>query len=226
MIGYVAYDANLKGERPGILVIHEWWGNNDYSKMRARMLAELGYIAFAIDMYGDGKIAENPEMAMELSSPLYKEPEIATTRINAALHQLKNFPETDASKIAIIGYCFGGSMALNAGKMGVEVLGVVSFHGGLKGVPVQDGISSAMFLICQGGADEFVSEEEIQHFKEVMENEKIPFQFKVYKNATHAFTNPDATEIGKKFNLPIAYNKEADIKSWKDMQIFLKTIFK
>lgn len=226
MIGYLAYDSELKEKRPGILVVHEWWGNNDYSKMRARMLAELGYIAFAVDMYGDGKIAENPEMAMEFSTILYKEPEIAKTRIEAALEQLKKNPQTDDTKIAAIGYCFGGSMVLNAAKQGVELNGVVSFHGGLKGVPPQNGVSMGKFLICQGGLDKFVPEEEIQNFKEEMDNQKIPYNFIVYENATHAFTNPDATETGKKFNLPIEYNKEADMKSWEDMQIFLKSIFK
>ena len=129
--GYVVYDSAKKGKRPGILVVHEWWGLNDYARSRAKQLAELGYIAMAVDMFGDGKTGDNPIAAQELATPFYKNPALSKTRLDAALNKLKEYPETDTANIAAIGYCFGGSMVLNAAKLGEDYKGVVSFHGSL-----------------------------------------------------------------------------------------------
>jgi dienelactone hydrolase len=222
---FIAYDGNQKGKRPAIVVIPEWWGNNDYSKWRARQLAELGYIAIAVDMYGDDKIAADPKQAQEYATPFYKDPALGESRIESAVNKLKEYPQTDATKMAAIGYCFGGSMVLNAAKLGMDFKGVVSFHGGLATVPATAGSTKANILVCHGAADKFVSEADIKNFKSNLDSLKVPYTFNVYPDATHAFSNPDATANGKKFNMPIAYNEAADKKSWSDMKEFLKKIF-
>lgn len=220
--GVVVYDENQKGKRPAVLVVHEWWGLTDYSIMRARKLAELGYIAMAVDMFGNGKIAANPTEAQELTKPFYKDPQLSKTLLDAALVKLKEFKQTDSQDVFAIGYCFGGSVVLNSAKLGADLKGVVSFHGGLAGVPANKDLLKAKILVCHGGNDKFVSENDVNAFKHQMDSIKADYKFVVYANATHAFTNPDATKIGLKFNMPIAYNEKADIDSWNDMKEFLK----
>ncbi len=226
MKGFVAYDESTKAKRPLVMVIHEWWGLNDYTRIRVRQLASLGYIAFAVDMFGDGKTADNPTDATSLSSPFYNNPALAKSRFDAALAKAKSYPEADTSKIALIGYCFGGGMALNIARLGEDLKGVVSFHGTLLGVPTDKNLLKADLLICQGGADKFVSPEQVSQFKHEMDSAGINYTFKSYPDAMHAFSNPNATENGKKFNLPIAYNAAADTASWKDMNEFFGKIFK
>ncbi len=223
--GYIAYDESKKGKRPAIVVIHEWWGNNDYSRYRADMLAGLGYIAIAADMYGGGKEGPTPKEAGELATPFYTNPQLAKERIEAAVNKLKEFEQTDAAQMACIGYCFGGSMSLNAANLGMDFKGVVSFHGGLAVVPAEEGKTKAKVLVCHGAADKFISEEEMKKFKDNMDAMKVDYTLISYPDATHAFSNPDATENGKKFSIPIAYNKAADTKSWNDMKDFFKKIF-
>ena len=225
MKSYVAYDEKQKGKRPAILVVPEWWGNNEYTRTRAKMLAELGYIAIAVDMYGDGKIATDPKEAGELATPFYQNAELDVQRLTAAMNKLKEYAQTDSTKIAAIGYCFGGSMVLNAAKLGMPFKGVVSFHGGLATVPATAGTTRAAILVCHGGADKFISDEELKQFRDNLDSMRVKYDFKVYEGATHAFTNPAATTTGKKFNMPIEYNEAADKQSWKDMQNFLKKIF-
>jgi len=226
MKGYVAYDDNVKGTRPAILVVHEWWGLNDYTKMRARKLAELGYIAMALDLFGNGKNAANPKEAMELTAPFYKDPQLGKARIDAALVKLKGFPQADANRIAAIGYCFGGAVVLNSAKLGENWEGAVSFHGGLAGVPANKDLLKAKLLVCHGADDKFVTQNDVDAFKHQMDSIQADYSFKVYPNATHAFTNPGSTEVGKKFNIPIAYNAEADKNSWNDMKAFFNKLFK
>lgn len=223
--GYVAYDQNQKGKRPAIVVVHEWWGLNDYAKMRARKLAELGYIAIAADIFGDGKTAANPQEAQDLTKPFYQNPALAKTRLDAAIKKIKEYSETDPSNVAAIGYCFGGSVVLNSAKLGSDVKGVVSFHGGLAGVPADKALLKAKILVCHGGSDKFISQNDIDTFKHQLDSIGSVYSFKVYPNATHAFTNPDATETGKKFNMPIEYNAEADKNSWNDMKDFFNVLF-
>jgi dienelactone hydrolase len=223
--GYVAYNEKQQGKRPAIIVVPEWWGNNEYSKSRAKQLAELGYIAMAVDFYGDGKTAENPTDAMAFATPFYKDPKLGLSRIEAALAKIKEYPQTDPDKIAAIGYCFGGSMVLNAAKMGEPFKGVVSFHGGLATVPATSGSTTAKILVCNGAADKFISADDIKNFKSNLDSLKVPYTFIDYAGATHAFTNPQSTATGKKFNIPIEYNEAADKKSWADMKAFFKTIF-
>ena len=189
------------------------------------MLAELGYIAIAVDMYGDGKIAETPEQAQALATPFYKNPNVAKKRIEAAIEKIKSYSETDSNNIAAIGYCFGGSMVLNAAKLGVTLKGVVSFHGGLAGVQAKPNTLKSKILVCHGGDDKFVSADDVKNFKQNLDEVKAEYIFKTYKGATHAFSNPDATANGKKFNMPIAYNEAADKSSWDEMKRFLKSLF-
>ena len=223
-IGFVDYDVNKEGKRPAVLVVHEWWGLTDYPRSRAKQLAELGYIAMAVDMYGDGKIGNDPKTAQDLATPFYKDPVLARTRLDAAINKLKTFTQTDTSKMAAIGYCYGGYIVLNAAKLGANLKGVVSFHGDLAGVPVNKDALKAKILVCHGEADQFVNPE-VAGFKKSMDSAGLDYTFKSYPNATHAFTNPAATENGKRFNMPIEYNAAADSASWNDMKDFFKKIF-
>jgi dienelactone hydrolase len=224
MNGYVVYSDSTSEKRPAVLVVHEWWGLNDYSKKRARQLAELGYIAMAVDMFGNGKTADNPDQAMALAMPFYQNPQLAKTRLDAALAKLKSFPQTDTSRIAAIGYCYGGYSVLNAAKLGADLKGVVVFHGNLGGAPPIKPMKAEV-LVCNGGDDKLVPEQEINNFKKQMDSVGRSYTFKSYPGALHAYTNPLATENGKKFNMPIAYNAEADKNSWNDMKEFLNRIF-
>ena len=224
--GYVVYDENKAGKRPAILVVHEWWGINDYAKNRARQLATMGYVAMAVDMYGNAKSGANPQEAQSLAMPFYIDPLLAKTRLEAALQTLKLNPMVDSTKIAAIGYCFGGYVVLNAAKQGTQLNGVVSFHGNLIGAQPNKDLLKAKILVCHGASDKFVNQAEVDAFKKGMDSIKADYTFIAYDSATHAFTNPMATEIGKKFELPIKYNEKADKKSWEDMKVFFAKIFK
>lgn len=221
--GYIAYDEKKSGPRPVVLVVPEWWGLTDYPRMRAKKLAGLGYLAMAVDMYGDGKIAQNPKEAMDFAGPFYTDPRLGKERLDAALTKAKSFAQADTAQAIAIGYCFGGSMVINYAKLGAPVAGVVSFHGSLKTVPPQKG-TKAQFLICHGAADNFVPQPEVDAFKKSMDSAGVDYTFTVYPKATHAFTNPDATANGKKFSMPIAYNGAADTASWNDMKTFFAKI--
>ncbi len=224
--GYIVFDKNKIGKRPAVLVVPEWWGLNDYAKSRARQLAELGYIAMAVDMYGDGKTAANPLQAQELATPFYTDPKLSKNRLDAALKKVKEYKQTDANNVAAIGYCFGGSVVLNSAKLGADLKGVVSFHGGLAGVPAQKDLLKAKILVCHGEADKFVPQKDVDAFKHEMDSIGADYTFKSYAGATHAFTNPQSTETGKKFNMPIEYNAAADKASWNEMKNFLSSLFK
>jgi dienelactone hydrolase len=226
MKGFIAYDASTNAKRPIVLVVHEWWGQNDYVRNRVKQLAALGYIAMAVDLYGNGTLAETPDDAGKLAGQFYQNPQLAKTRFDAAIAKIKKYSVADTTKIAAIGYCFGGAMVLNIARMGENLKGVVSFHGNLIGVPLDKSKLVANILICHGENDQFVKAEEVATFKKQMDEAKLPYTFKSYKGATHAFSNPDATANGEKFKLPIAYNKEADIASFNEMKIFFTTIFK
>ena len=222
---YVAYNKNVKGKRPAIIVVPEWWGNNEYAKMRARKLAELGYIAIAVDMYGDGKIAANPTDALAFATPFYKDPQLGKGRIEAAVNKIKEYSQTDDTKLAAIGYCFGGAQVLNLARLGEDLKGVVSFHGNLLGVPLDKTKLKADILVCHGAADPFVKQKEVDMFKQQMDSAGAKYTFKAYDGAVHAFTNPNATAMGEKFKIPIKYDAAADTASWNDMKEFFGKIF-
>lgn len=227
MNSFVAYDQTTDKKRPAVLIIPEWWGLNEYVKGRARQLAALGYIAMAVDLYGYGKTAPTPDSAIKLAAPFYKDPHIAKIRFDAALEKIKSYAQTDVKNIAAIGYCFGGAQVLNLARQGEDLKGVVSFHGNLMGaVPADKNLLKAKILVCHGEADQFVKPAEVAAFKKQMDSIGADYTLKTYPGATHAFTNPDATENGKKFNMPIAYNGAADTASWNEMKIFFDKIFK
>jgi len=225
--GYIAYDENIKGKRPGILVVHEWWGQNEYVRKRARMLAELGYTALALDMYGEGKVAAHPDDAKTFSSEVMKNFPVAKERFIAAMELLRKQPTVDPDRIAAIGYCFGGGVVLNMARQGVDLKGVAIFHGSLAAVqPAEAGMVKAKIRVYTGADDKFVSTEAVEAFKKEMTAAKADFKVIAYSGAVHSFTNPDATEIGKKYSMPMAYNEMADKESWADMTKFLNEIFK
>jgi dienelactone hydrolase len=227
LTGYMAYDTKFKGKRPGILVVHEWWGQNAYARKRADMLAKLGYVAFALDMYGNGKTATHPKDAGKFSSMVSSNMPLAKARFLAALDQLKANPLTEPDKIAAIGYCFGGGIVLQMARQGVDIKGVVSFHGSLgTKEPAQPGVVKARVLVFNGEADPFTTKEQIEAFKQEMQNAGVNYEFVNYPGAKHSFTNPGATALGKKFDLPLVYNAKADKDSWAKMQGFFKELFK
>ena len=225
--GYIARQAAGGGKRPGVLVVHEWWGNNDYTRERANMLAELGYVALALDMYGDGKIATHPKDAGAFSGAVRKDMDGAEKRFRAAMSLLSSQPDVDGTRIAAIGYCFGGGIVLEMARRGVDLDGVVSFHGSLPTqTPAKAGGVKAKVLVLNGAADPFVKPEQIEAFKKEMQSAGVDYRFVNYPDAVHAFTNPDATANGKKFNLPLAYDANADKQSWAEMQGFLSAVLK
>ena len=226
MKGYLAYDDSIKEQRPGIIVVHEWWGHNDYAKRRARMLAKLGYRAFALDMYGNGKNASHPKDASKFSGEVKANMAIAEKRFMAAYSLLQKQENVIKDQIAAIGYCFGGGIVLEMARRGVDLDAVVSFHGSLgTNKKAKKGKVKAKILVLNGKADPFVKKSAIISFKDEMKAAKIDFKFINYPNAKHAFTNPGADKFGSKFKIPLAYNAEADKKSWSEMKRFFEDIF-
>jgi dienelactone hydrolase len=228
MKGYFVYDeAARDSKQPGVLVVHEWWGLNDYARKRAEMLAHRGYAVLAVDMYGQGKTASHPDDAGKFSSELMKNFPVAKARFLAAEDYLKKQPTVDPNRIAAIGYCFGGGVVLNMAAQGADLKGVVSLHGTLSLVqPPKAGDVKAKMLVLHGGSDKFAKPGQVEKFQGELKAAGADYRFIVYQGAMHAFTNPDATATGKKFNMPIAYNKKADKESWEEMQKFLKEVFK
>jgi len=226
MQGYLAYDDSISGKRPGILVVHEWWGNNEYTRKRARMLAELGYTALAVDMYGEGKEAEHPDDAGKFAAEVRQNMPAATQRFAAAMQILQKHPTVDPEHIAAIGYCFGGGVVLEMARQGLDLDAVVSFHGSLAtSNPAAPGVVKARILVCHGADDKMVTPEQIQAFINEMKTAGADYTFISYPGAKHSFTNPGADIYAEKFNIPVGYNAEADKKSWQDMQDFLQESF-
>ncbi|MCK4864567.1 MAG: dienelactone hydrolase family protein [Gammaproteobacteria bacterium] len=226
MKGYLAYDDSIKGQRPGIIVVHEWWGHNDYAKRRARMLAKLGYRALALDMYGNGKNASHPKDAGKFSGAVKANMAVAEKRFMAAYNLLQKQDNVEKDKMAAIGYCFGGGIVLEMARRGVDLDAVVSFHGslGTKEKAIK-GKVKAKVLVLNGKADPFVKAESIASFKKEMTAAGVNFKFISYPGAKHAFTNPGADKFGKKFKIPLAYNADADKKSWAAMKQLLEKTF-
>jgi dienelactone hydrolase len=228
--GFLAYDdAKAKaGQLPGVLVIHEWWGLNDYVKNRAIQLANLGYVAFAADMYGTGVLAKTPQEAGELSGAVRKNGLLAA-RGQAALDQLLATGLVDPAKVAAIGYCFGGSAVQALAYIGAPLAGIVSFHGGLLAATPDDAAKNkAKILICHGALDPSMKQEQIDAYLKSLNDGKFDYEFKQYAGAYHAFTNPESDANAEKFPAMkgfIAYSPSADRRSWLDMQAFFAEIF-
>ncbi len=226
MKGYLAYDDAVRGKRPGILVVHEWWGHNEYARSRARQLAQLGYTALAVDMYGGGKQAAHPEDAGKFSGALKKNMPLAEARFKSALHLLRDQPTVESEQIGAIGYCFGGGIVLEMARRGLDLDAVASFHGSLTtSTPPEKGAVKAKVFVANGAADPFVKPEHIKIFKAQMDAVGADYRLENYPGAKHSFTNPDADTYGEKFGLPLAYDAAADQASWAAMQQLFKEAF-
>lgn len=223
LTGYIYYDDSVAGRRPGVLVVHEWWGLNDYARHRAEQLAQLGYVALALDMYGDGKVTEHPQQAGEWSGFIGANPDLARARFEQALALLRAHPMADRERIAAIGYCFGGSVVLSMAKAGLPLKGVVSFHGALPADPVPAGTRvTAKILVCHGAADGFIPAEVVARFQESLTAAGADWQFISYGGARHSFTNPGADAHGME---GLKYDPAADRRSWRAMQDFFAEVF-
>lgn len=225
--GYLAYDDAINGKRPGILVVHEWWGYNAYARKRADMLAALGYTALAIDMYGTGKQADHPEDAKKFMQAVISNMPAAEKRFNVAKEILEGNNTVDKDRIAAIGYCFGGGIVLHMARIGTDLDGVVSFHGSLgTKQPAAPGAIKARIRVFTGTADPFSPPEVVTSFEKEMRAAGADFQVIRYPGVKHSFTNPAADAFARRFNMPLAYDKFADKDSWQRMQRFFHDIFK
>ena len=221
--GFIAWNDAAAGKRPGVLVVHEWWGLNEHARNQARRLAEAGYVGFALDMYGNGKVTTHPKDAQAFVAEATKDPAVVAARFNAALDVLKRDPRVDTTRIAAIGYCFGGAVALGMARAGAPLAAVVTFHGALSTqTPGQPGKVKARILVLAGGADPFVPPEQVDAFKKEMKAAGAHFDVVSYPGAKHGFTNPDAGTYGME---QLAYNATADRESWAAMLKLFREVF-
>jgi dienelactone hydrolase len=224
--GYLAYDDAIKGVRPGVLVVHEWWGINEYARKRTEQLAQLGYVAFAADIYGKGNRAKTPQEAMALTGRYLggSDRNLVRARVNAGLDALKKNPLVDPKRVAAIGYCFGGTAVLELARSGADLAGVVSFHGGLSTPNPADAKNiRCKVLVLTGADDPYAKPEQVMAFEDEMRAAGVDWYLISYANAVHAFTNP---ESGTDTSKGVAYNEKADRRSWEAMKSFFGEIFK
>lgn len=229
MMGYIAYDKNDTTKKPGILVVHEWWGHNDHARERAEMLADLGYVALAVDMYGDGKQAEHPGEAGEFATMVMSNMDEASARFESAVETLKQQPNVDPEKIGAIGFCFGGSIVLSMANAGYDLDAVAAFHAGL-GLPIMpdSGVVKGKILIANGGADPMISEQQVADFKAVMDAAGVDYKYVSYDGVLHAFTNKNADAMAEKFEPlkgALGYDAVADSLSWEEMKTLFASSF-
>lgn len=221
--GYLAYNDSFKGKIPAVLVVHEWWGLNEYARTRAEQLASLGYVAFALDMYGKGKVTTHPSQAGEWMKQIKSNVHNWKQRALAGLEVLRKHPKVDTRRIAAIGYCFGGATVQQLAYSGADIKGVVSFHGSLlPPVGVQTEQVKANIMISHGGADPFVKEGQIENYVSEMEKSGLDWQMIIYGGARHSFTNPAADKVGMD---ALKYSKFADLRSWAYMKTFFDEVF-
>jgi dienelactone hydrolase len=221
--GYLAYDDAVEGKRPAVLVVHEWWGLNDYARRRTEQLAAMGYVAFAVDMYGKGKVTTHPKEAGEWAKQINSNLPLWQQRVAAGFDALKKDSRVDVNRIAAIGYCFGGATVQQLAYSGADLKGVVSFHGSL--VPPTDEQAKqakARILICHGAADPLITQEALQNYLAAMGKSNLDWQMVFYGGAKHSFTNADADKAGME---ALGYNKLADQRSWGHMKSFFDEIF-
>jgi dienelactone hydrolase len=224
--GYIAYDDSISGKRPGVLVVHEWWGHNAYARQRAETLAEMGYTALAVDMYGNGQQADHPDDAKKFMQAVVSNIDSAKGRFLAGLETLRQQDSVDGDKTAAIGYCFGGGIVLAMARLGVDIDGVASFHGSLGTQnPAQADTVKSKIFVANGEADKMVPPEQVEGFKQEMHAAGVDFEYHGYPGVLHSFTNPDADTFAAKFNMPLAYDAHADKDSWDKLQHFLNRIF-
>lgn len=223
--GYIAYDMNSNEKRPGVLIVHEWWGHNDYVRRRADMLAELGYTALAVDMYGDGKLAGHPDDAGKFAMSVMTNLPEATARFNAAMDVLKSHASVDGEKIGAIGYCFGGSVVLTMANSGADLDAVAAFHSGVQLPVMPNDRLKAKVLVCNGADDPFINPESVTAFKSALDSINADYTYLSYPGVKHSFTSKEADANGEKFNLPLAYDAAADEKSWASLQQLFSDTF-
>jgi len=223
-IGHLAWDDASAEKRPGVLVVHEWWGLDDYAKQRAEQLAKMGYVAFACDMYGGGKVVDHPKDATAMAGAVRKNVEVWRGRAKEALNVLTDFEHTDKTRCAAIGYCFGGTTALQLAATGADLKAVVTFHAALPKLTADEAKAiKAKVLVCHGADDKFIPPDAIAAFRKSMEDAKVSLDFQEYKGAVHSFT----VEGADKHKIEgMAYNKEADEKSWASMKALFADVFK
>ena len=219
--GFLAWDDAQTGKRPGILVVHEWWGLNEYARDRARQLAALGYAAFAVDMYGKGQVTTHPDQAATWMKQVQADVKVWQARALTGLAVLQSQAMVDPQRLAAIGYCFGGATVLQLAYSGADVKGVVSFHGALP-LPSENLNAKAKILIAHGNADPFLTEEHVRTFRQALDAANLDWQMVVYAGARHSFTNPGADAHGID---ALKYNHQADLRSWKHMQFFFEELF-
>lgn len=224
LTGYLYWDDAVKARRPAVLVVHEWWGLNDYAKHRAEMLAKAGYVAFAMDMYGDKRVTEHAPEAQAWMEQITANVDAWRRRAMAALALIRSRPEVDPQSVAAIGYCFGGATVMQMAYAGADLKGVVSFHGSLPPAQgVQKGSIKPDILAAHGAADAFVPPERVREFQKSLDDAGATWTMAVYSGARHGFTNPDAGKFGI---ANIEYNARADAQSWQLMLDFLKGVFR
>lgn len=222
LVGHVYWDDAAKGKRPGVLVVHEWWGLNEHSRAKAQALAEAGYVAFALDMYGEGKSTMHPQEAGQWAGAVRQNAAAGKARFDAALAQLRKNAGVDGRRIAAIGYCFGGAVVLTMAGAGADLDAVVSFHGALPTDSIPPGTVKAKVLVAHGAEDEFVTPQTVHEFMQVMERARADWQLTVYSGAKHGFTNPDAAKAGM---AQLAYDPKADRRSWQAMLALFDEVF-
>ena len=218
--GYLAWDDAAKGKRPGVIVVHEWWGHNAHARRAADKLASAGYVAFALDMFGKGKVTTHPDSAQAFVAEAMSDAEAAPMRFHAALAQLKADPHVDASRIGAIGYCFGGAVVLGMARAGEDLKAVGTFHGALATQhPAEAGKVKAKLLVQTGAADPMVTADAVAAFEKEMKAAGANYRVITYPGAKHSFTNPNADKSG----VPgLAYDASADQKSWAELLKFFK----
>ncbi len=227
MKGYIAYDDKIEGKRPGVLVVHEWWGHNEYARSRARMLAGMGYLALAVDMYGDGKTADHPDDARKFMMAVTGNMDVLKARFDAALKYLQSRRIVEPDNIAALGYCFGGAVVLNMARLGAPLKGVASYHGSLgTATPAEPGKVKARVAVFTGEADPMIPADQVSTFRAEMDRAGVGYKVTVYPGVKHSFTNPEADRLGQRFNMPLAYDAKADADSWAQTEAFLKDVFK
>ncbi|MCH8498838.1 MAG: dienelactone hydrolase family protein [Marinobacter sp.] len=224
--GYLAYDDAITGPRPGVLVVHEWWGHNDFARQQAERLAAAGYTAFALDMYGDGKLADHPDDAMSFMREATGDPAQIRQRFEKAMTVLQNHATVDAGRIAAQGYCFGGAVVLNMARLGLDLKGVVSYHGAL-GSPInaEPGTIHARIQVYTGGADPMVPAEQVAGFAQEMQNAAADYVLVNFPGVLHSFTNPEADTIASRFGMPVGYDEAAATRAWEGTLHFYREIF-
>jgi dienelactone hydrolase len=221
--GFLAYDDSIAGKRPGILIVHQWQGLTDYEKMRAKMLAQMGYVAFCADIYGKDSQPKTLQEAGALSGKFKSDRTLLRARVNAGLDELKANQYVDPDRVAAIGYCFGGTTVIELARSGAKLNGVVSFHGGLDSPNPEDGKNiQCKLLILAGANDPFQKPADLEAFEKEMRDSHVDWQITFYGGAVHAFTQPEVDKL----NLPGAkYNESADKRSWQAMKDFFAEIF-